>query len=129
MSERFEKVKNYLKENKTVYLVGVGGVIVGALGVFLTRGGGVQIVDSMKFTLIQWKSPHTSTTILIPQGNGYGYKVKDTTTGSLYPSQGSAARALGVWPSVVSGHLTGKLDDVNGHVLERIGDYTGNSSR
>ncbi len=127
MNNRIEKIKNHLSENKVTYFVGTGCLVVGTAVGFFAFGGGVQIVDSLKVTLINWKSPHTSTTILVPQGNGYGYKVKDTTTGSLYPSQGCAAKALGVCPSVMSGHLTGKIDDVNGHILERIGDYMGNT--
>jgi hypothetical protein len=120
MSERIEKVKTHLKENKATYFVGVGGVVVGTAVGFFSFGRGVQIVDSFK--LINWKSPHTSQTILHPQGH-LGYKVRDTVTGNLYCSQNSAARALGVNKGIMSGHLNGKFPDVNGHILERVGDY------
>jgi len=49
MSERFDRIKKHLKENKKVYIVGGVGIIVGAVGALvLTRG-------DVKLTMDSWK--------------------------------------------------------------------------
>ncbi len=103
MSDRIKKIKNHLREKKVTYVVGTGCLVVGTAIGFFALGGGVQVVDSLKITLINWKSPHTSQTILIRQGHP-GYIVRCKETGELFASLNSAAKAKGINPGNLSHH-------------------------
>ncbi len=83
MSERIDKIKAHLKENKITYFVGAGGVVVGGLSM-LALGQNSEIkqtVDSWKFTLFTWK-PSTINNIsadLIRRGHpGLAVMCKET---------------------------------------------------
>lgn len=70
--------------------------------------------------ILAWKSTQTIEVIIEALGDP-GNIVQDTTTGTVYASQGQAARALGVDASTVSKHLNGVLPNVRGHVLTKLG--------
>ncbi len=119
MNARIVKVKNHLKENRVTYFVGAGCTVVGVAVGVIVFGNGVQIVDSLK--LINWKSPHTSQTVLIRQGHP-GYIVRCKETGALFPSQNAAAKAMGINQGSLSQHLAGKFPQAGGHTFECLGE-------
>ncbi len=123
MHDRIEKIQNHFKENKTVYLAGAGGVVIGAIGVFVTSGGGVQIVDSMKLTLVNWKSPHTSQTVMIRRGHP-GNIIRCDQTGELFASQARAAKANNISGASLSMHLRGLKENVKGLTFNNLGEAT-----
>lgn len=51
-----------------------------------------------------------------------GNIIKDVTTGTIYPSQNAAAKALGIRADSISKHLSGKNSDAAGHVFEKLID-------
>lgn len=129
MMPRIEKVKNHLKKNKKIYIAGAAGVVagavVGAVGIWVyasRNGANIAMVDSMKLTLINWKSPHTSQTVqvVLPQLGHPGNAVQCLENGTVYASQGAAARALDVNPVAVVRHLQGKQESVAGKHLIKI---------
>ncbi|AVO25294.1 hypothetical protein PBI_GRAVY_54 [Gordonia phage Gravy] len=118
-----DKVKVHIQENKKVYIVG---------GVCLAAGlvGGVLIVKGHQpppikvqpkiNQILSWK-PEAKLEVYIEALGDPGNIIQDTTTGTIYASQGEAARALGVYPARISEHLAGKLEHVQGHVLQNLG--------
>lgn len=115
---RIQKIKTHVQENKKVY-IGTGvGILVGSVVTLTATRKTVIIVDSLK--LINWKSPHTSQ-IILPALGDPGNVVQCLETGSIYASQGQAARELGVAPQAVSAHLKGAMPDLKGKHYKRIG--------
>ena len=115
-----DRVKIHLQENKKVYIVGGAALVVGAIGGAVYMGGGVQIVDSFK--LLNWKSPHSSMTVLIRRGHP-GNIIKCLETGELFASQNRAAAVNGLSASNLSQHLNGKQDAVSGlHFESNLGE-------
>ncbi len=122
-NQKLKNIKNHLKKNKVTYCVSIGVGIVAFGAGALAFGNGVQIVDSIKITLVNWKSPHTSQTILIRQGHP-GNKVRWDQTGELFASQQRAAKASGVDAGNLSRHLNGKQAHVNGNTFTNLGEAT-----
>ena len=121
MKQQIEKIKNHVQENKKVYIVGAGCLVVGAVGGVLCSQGGVQIVDSLKITLINWKSPHVSMTTLVRRGHP-GNTIRCIQTGELFASQERAALANSVNSSGLSRHLNGQNLHAGGLTFEKLGE-------
>ena len=116
----YQKVKTHFRENKKVYIATAAGVVAGAVSVMIFGPSQIVLVDSLK--LINWKSNHTSQTIVQLQRRGtLSNFVKDLDTDAIYESQNLAAKALGVSPSCVSQHLRGIRPHLNGHHLTVVG--------
>src|SRR3954470_6161276 len=89
-ASKFEKFKQHLKDNKKVYFAASGGVVVGAVGVFLATGGHVTIVDGVKFIHLQYKSPNVNI-VLDRRACPDPIPVRDKVTGEAYASINRAA--------------------------------------
>src|SRR3954462_7957903 len=87
---RLARAKRHLKENKKVYFAASGGMIVGAVGVFLATGGHVTIVDGVKFIHLQYKSPNVNI-VLDRRACPDPIPVRDKVTGEAYASINRAA--------------------------------------
>ena len=120
MKERIERAKKHLKDNKKIYLIGAGGLVVGVVVGFVSSGKAIQIVDSFN---IKYKSPTTNTVIaeLVRRGHP-GNLIRCVETGEVFASQQRAAEVLDVNPGNLSRHLNGKLASVNGKTFELIGE-------
>jgi hypothetical protein len=115
MLDRIEKVKKHLKENRVTYYVGATCLVVGAaVGLSLNSKALIHIRPIQVMT---WKSKQTIEVFIEALGDP-GNIIQDITTGSVYASQGQAARELGVSPARISEHLSGKLPNVKGHVFK-----------
>lgn len=120
MNERIEKVKKHVKENRKVYIAAIAGVAVGAVGVIVLKDTPTMV--SIKETLnFKWRSPTTNNVIVFPALGDPGNVVQVVETGTIYASQGQAARELGVSATEISQHLNGKNPDVRGKHLKVLG--------
>jgi hypothetical protein len=119
MHERIERVKSHFRENKKTYLACCGTAVVVVVGTLLATDGKVG-VSNRQIQVLNYKSKQTLEVFIEALGDP-GNIVQDMLTGSVYASQGQAARELGVTPSMVSRHLSGKLPDVAGHKLVKLG--------
>ncbi|HMT87991.1 MAG TPA: hypothetical protein PKC73_00020 [Dermatophilaceae bacterium] len=116
-----EKTKEHLKKHKTAYLVGAGvvtSVVLGAVVTAVTRNGKVA-----NQTVVGFKVGDVTQTIeiYIEALGDPGNIIQDVATGTVYASQGEAARTLGIPPSVLSKHLNGHKADAHGHVFAKLG--------
>ena len=122
-----EKTKNavieHVSKNRMAYILGGLGI----LGTLVGHGLGTRPIRMTNSDVIQGiaiKSPVTidrSLRVVVNAIGDPGNVIQDLTTGIIYASQGQAARALGVNPSVVSRHLNGKIPDVAGHIFKVLG--------
>lgn len=125
---KIESIKNHVRENKKAYIIGGTAVGVGAavgvgyiLGVRTTpKDVETLITPSNTINGPAWKPVQTIEVYVEALGDP-GNIIQDLTTGTIYASQGQAARALGVQPARVSDHLNGRLADVGGHILQKLG--------
>lgn len=120
MNEKLGKIKKHVKDNRKVYIAAVAGVAVGAVGVLVLKD--TPTLVSIKETLnFKWRSPTTNNVIVFPALGDPGNVVQVVETGTIYASQGQAARELGVDPAVISNHINGKLPNVKGKHLKVLG--------
>lgn len=118
---KFDKVKTHVQTHKTVYIVGAVCLTVGVLGgVALTKRASTISVDPKINQFMSWK-PNATLEVHIEALGDPGNIIQDVTTGTVYASQGQAARALNVNPSRISEHLSGKIPNVNGHAFQFLG--------
>ena len=119
------EIKKHLQENKRVYLVGAGCLVVGAAGaLMLTRSDARVTVDAWKFIEFKWKSPTTNNimqTVMERRGHP-GYVVRCLETGKKFASQNQAASEMGLNAGNLCSHLNGKYAHVQGFTFERLGE-------
>lgn len=121
---KFEKFKNHLREHKKEYLIGGGCLVLGAVGgaILVASGGSYQPTQKVTNILAKGTTVNqTQINVHIEALGDPGNIVQDLDTGTIYASQGQAARELGVNPARLSEHLKGKTDNVNGHRLTKLG--------
>lgn len=115
------KFKEHWNRNKKMYYGFGGGVVITTLGavilhkIVLTQ----QLVESAVATgNIMYKS-NIYQTVLNARGHP-GYIIECLETGLLFQSQNQAAKLLGISASLLSSHLNGKTESVNGlHFIRR----------
>ena len=111
------KVKDHLARHRVVYISGAALTLGMGAGYILASKTGVSIRPVQVLT---WKSKQTIEVFIEALGDP-GNIIQDTTTGTIYASQGQAARELGINPARLSEHLKGKTDNVLGHVFTKLG--------
>jgi hypothetical protein len=140
---RIKRIKKHIKDNKKEYIIGIGGIAVGAAGFaalfygtqeatllqvnkarkqYLSNVNNVIAIHKERTTYLGGKG---NTTNYIYQhiskfGNKIGRPGKavfDSTTGKQYGSETLAASDLGVSVDRISKHLAGKSPHVNNHIL------------
>jgi hypothetical protein len=116
---KIENIKNHFKNNKVTYIAcGVTAVVVAGVTYYVV--GKPALVNVRPVQLLNWKSQQTVEVFIEALGDP-GNIVQDLTTGTIYASQNQAAKALGVFPARITEHLAGKLPNVNGHELVKLG--------
>lgn len=117
---KIENIKNHVRENKKVYIVGGVCFLAGvATTIIVVKKADVEI--SPKIQQILSYKPHATLEVYVEALGDPGNIVQDTTTGTIYASQNQAAKALGTTPSRMSSHLKGDLEHIDGHVLVKLG--------
>jgi hypothetical protein len=127
------KIKNHFVRNAPLYLVGFAG-----FSCLMMRGRypGIQRVPESgvrgaldgptkvtvtPLSFFSNRMTNNIITVIERDGRGHpGYLVRCLETNEIFPSQKEAARTMGVYPSLISGHLRGKLPDVDGQHFERV---------
>lgn len=124
MTTQPNKIKQHFKDHKEAYIVGgvclATGVVIGAVTILVVKKGGNQTTVAEMTNIVAWKPKQTIDVYVEALGDP-GNVVQDLTTGTVYASQGQAARALGAYPSDMSKHLAGKKPHINGHIFEKLG--------
>jgi hypothetical protein len=119
MHESIEKVKAHVKKNRKIY-------ISGTIGVALGLAGGVVIfhspalVNAKQVQLLTWKSKQKLEVHVEALGDP-GNIIQDIDTGTIYASQGQAARELGLDPAAISKHMNGLTPNVRGRRFAKLG--------
>jgi len=128
-----DKIKTHVKKYKTVYCCAATGIVVAGITGVIMRGryaGVLRVPDGpVRVTVRPFsffsKQMNDVTTVIHRGGTGSpSFVVECIETGEGWLSQHGAALAKGVSDAVMSGHLTGKLPDVNGLHYRRIGIAT-----
>ena len=132
-----DQIKEHVSEHKALYIVGSLGVVAGFTCI-IVRGqcpgvprvpessvprvlDGPTTVTARPLSFFSTRQTTNVVNVIERTGRGHpGYIVHCVETQELFPSQYEAARQLNTSPSIVSGHLNGKLPDVNGVHLERV---------
>lgn len=137
MNERFERIKAHVKRNKVAYASLGSAVLAASFTCLIMRGrhADVQCVSDTAETSVfvrpltffskQGEITTNIINVLERDGRGHpGYIVHCKETGDVFASQKQAADAFNIPSAVLSLHIRGKLDDVNGLHFERISPAT-----
>ena len=122
-----EKLKKHFSDNKKVYIsIGVTAMVVGTGAYILYVKKPTQILQINHSTIAEGGNvvlgdANTITTELIRRGHP-GIKIKDLTTGVVYPSIRYAAKQTGLSRSNIMKCLSGAVSSVDGHTFVSLGD-------
>jgi len=123
-----EKGKDHFRKYKVVYSCAATGVVVAGITALIMKGrharmqsvpDGLARVTMRPFLFCSNGNNIVST--VERNGRGHpGYIVQSLETGARFPTQAETARAFNVSPSLLSSHLNGRFDNVNGLHFERV---------
>lgn len=122
MYEKIENVKNHIQENRKTYLVGVGCMVSGAiLGIVVTPNV-VNVVDSMKITIIKWKSPTTTTVITVLERRACmdPIPIRCIETGEVFGSIRRAGELLKIPRCKIADQIRGLTPTANDLTFESV---------
>lgn len=121
--QKYERAKQHLKDNKKTYIACAGTAVVAAVGTFFaTRKATMTVGDQDITQVLSWKpEAHQHLEVWIEALGDPGNIIQDNDTGTIYASQGQAAKELGVTPSAISQQLSGKAPHVRGHTFTKLG--------
>ncbi len=118
MGDRISKVKNHLKENKTVYLVGVGSAVVGAaVAVLVIARAGSSADIQQKLIQIGIGNRMNAAVINLVETSTPSKPVHLVGTDRYFSSLHEAARATGHSVTRISKNVNGHIPDVGGDVF------------
>lgn len=138
-----EKIRSHFREHKELY-IGIGiGLATTVLAVItwcivkeeasesrgesdsFPRGGSEDPAPSFLngWTLGDSATVENNISLSIhnKQRGNSGYLTKSLDTGEIFATQKAAAEAFNIPENVLSGHLNGKFNDVDGYKFERLG--------
>jgi len=122
MNSPVKSVRTHIRNNKVTYIAcGVTAVVVAGVTYYVC--GNSALVNVRPIQILNWKSHQTIEVVIEALGHP-GNVIQDVTDGvggTIWASQNQAAKALGVLPARISEHLAGKIPDVAGRVLMKIG--------
>lgn len=120
--KRTEKIKQHFRENKKIYTAcGITFVITALSTIVVTQSGPKTVVSKFHTQQTGVINKTTNLEVYIEALGDPGNIIQDTVSGTIYASQGQAARELGLEAARISEQLTGKRDHVNGHTFEKLG--------
>jgi hypothetical protein len=133
MMEEENKFKEHFKKHRTAYLCALTGA--GAVGItwLIMRGRYEALVDDGAYgpktidTLVTMRplsffSDQTNVVRVIARdGRGHpGYLIRSLNTNEYFSSQREAASVFGISETLLSKHLSGKIEDAEGYKFERL---------
>lgn len=122
MGTRFNKIKAHVIDHKEIYIaITVTAIFTSGLTMLIMQRAQISSAVTQK-ALIAWKPVMEQNTNIIIQAPGNSGNVLMDDLGNLYSSQNSAAKALGVSPTSIVDHLSGRKDFINGRKLTKVLD-------
>ncbi len=113
------KIREHFKKHKKLYTGAAIGAGVGTVvTLVLTRN---HTFSAGTINQIMSYKPEASIEVFIEALGDPGNIIQDVATGTVYASQGQAARELGLSASELSKHLNGRNAHVKGHVFTKLG--------
>ena len=113
MNQKIERIKNHLVENKKVYIAAVAGAVMGGIVVLMIIKYR-RLPSEINVTRILSPGDENIMKVFINPLGDPGNVVQCVETGTVYASQGQAARELGVTATNIGNHLHGKISDIKG---------------
>jgi hypothetical protein len=122
-----EKFKDHIKRNQKRYIF--GGIAFAGITTLIVRGrhatmqsvvDGPSQVTVRPFSLFSKQDNQIVTTIHNSTRGHPGFRVLNLEHMIDFNTQGETAKAFGISPAMLSSHLNGKIDNVNGLHFERI---------
>jgi hypothetical protein len=132
-----EEIKAHIEKHKVVYSFTAGGVLFAGITAAIMRGRSTGVRGAPAFGVrgapnevsktytrpLMFFSNHNTIATIVSRGNSGppSYMVERLSDGKTWLSQADTALETGVYPSLLSGHLNGKIPDIDGEVYRRIG--------
>ncbi len=115
-------VRAHFEEHREAYIAGAACLLAGAVGATTVVARKPDILAANKIiALLAWKPTQILEQHVIQIKRGRpGNPVRCVQTGSVFPSQGEAARSMGLSPGNLSQHLNGKYKHVGGYTFNRL---------
>ena len=120
MNQKIERIKNHLVENKKVYIAAVAGAVMGGIVVLMIIKYR-RLPSEINVTRILSPGDENIMKVFINPLGDPGNVVQCVETGTVYASQGQAARELGVSTARISQHLSGLTPHIYGNHLIILG--------
>lgn len=126
MKERLNKIREHVIEYKETYIAGAICLLAGyTLAITRERHASLQsgLDEPSQVTMrsLFLFSNHNKVVVNEREGRGHpGYIVRCLETLIEFPTQADAARAMDLSPAVLSSHINGRFDNVNGYHFERV---------
>jgi hypothetical protein len=120
---RIERIKQHLKDNKKVYLIGAGCLTAGYLLRGVSSPDVVQTFTNSTDNVAAVINRSKNVDVVIKYLNTRNYvanPVRCLETGEEWASQIEAAIAKAINPAILSQHLNNKLAHANGLHFERV---------
>lgn len=114
------KIRQHFRENKKVYVAATGGLVAGAVGIVVFQKKADVVVSPKILQVLNYK-PQAHLEVYIEALGDPGNIIQDLKTGTIYASQGRAAKELGLDPAALSKHLKGLTPHVKGHTFTKLG--------
>lgn len=124
-------VKEHIKRHKVAYSCGVTAVVTAGITCLIMKGRHAELLSGSDtaensvfvrpFNLFSNRCNVNVVNVLEREGRGHpGYIVRCLETGTEFFSQKKAASNENVSDAIMSLHLRGKIDDINGYHFERL---------
>jgi hypothetical protein len=121
-NQKLQGIKNHFKNNKKEYIVGGICLVTGALaGALFSKYSGSGPDVTQKVTQVGLINRANVLSVYINPLGDPGNVVQCLETGSIYASQGQAARELNLDPAALSKHLNGRSENVHGNHFQILG--------
>lgn len=119
---KIESIKNHVRENKKVYIVGASCLAVGLVGgVALVKAGDISIVVTGDKNQIVGKAKTVNQVMIeLVERSTPSRPVHLVGTNLYFSSLNEAARETGHSLSMLSRHVNGHIPDVRGDVFELL---------
>jgi hypothetical protein len=117
---RTEKIKQYFKKNKKIYVGTACGIVVGAVGMLIVSVRKDVDVPLGRINQIGFWNEVKPTTINLVERSNPSKPVHLVGTDLYFDSMSDAARKTGHHLSMLSKHLKGEIPDLKGDVFELL---------